>query len=478
MPLLSTIGAAAARAFGFLRSLISGYNVANSLRFNSGSSDYLDRTLSTPTNQKIWTFSTWIKRSDLGVGETFFDGYTGTGARTQLMFDSSDGIRALDQVNMNLISTQLFRDVSAWYHIVVAVDTTQATSTNRVKIYVNGSQITSFSSSTYPAQNTNLLINGANAHDLGRTGAYTNEYFGGYQSEVYFIDGQQLTPSSFGETDTDTGIWKPKAYTGSFGNNGFYLQFKNSAALGTDSSGNGNNFTVNNLTSVDQSTDTPMNNFATMNPLRQPTGNPATLTNGNLTVATNTSAGYYGGRSTISVSSGKWYFEAKLVSYDTLTGMIGIGNADNYEPEMFSGGQGAFAGYSATGWSYNVAGSVTNNNTDTAYGNSFAAGDILSVALDLNNSKLYFAKNGTYQNSGVPTSGATGTGAISITSGLTYLFAVDDSGSTRFCVWDCNFGSPPYSANSYTDGAGYGNFSYAVPAGYYSLNTKNLANFG
>jgi len=458
---------------------VSGYTVKNSLRFNSGSSDYLNKTFTTPTNQKIWTFSTWIKRSNLGTGQSFFDGYTGPSTRTQLMFDSSDGIRALDQVNMNLISTQLFRDISAWYHIVIAVDTTQATSTNRVKIYVNGSQITSFSSSTYPAQNTNLLINGANAHDLGRTGAYTNEYFDGYQSEVYFIDGQQLTPSSFGETDTLSGIWIPKAYTGSFGTNGFYLQFKNSAALGTDSSGNGNTWTVNNLTSVDQSTDTPTNNFATMNPLRQPTGNPATLTNGNLTIATQ-NTGYYGGRSTISVSSGKWYFEAKLVSQTSGNlGYIGIQNADSYTPEMFNSSSGAFAGYSSTGYSYSgFDGAKTNNNSDTAYGNSYTTNDIISVALDLDNSKLYFAKNGTWQNSGVPTSGATGTGAISITSGLTYLFAVDDANNSNSLVWDCNFGSPPYSVTGSADGAGLGNFSYAVPSGYYALCTKNLANFG
>jgi hypothetical protein len=458
-----------------------GYDVTNSLRFNSGSSDKLNRT-ETAGNRRTYTFSSWIKKTFNNSSpdyQAIYDSH-GTGVYQSFSFIDTNALQWYNNTGgYQLITTQLFRDVSAWYHIVVAVDTTQATASNRVRIYVNGSEVTSFSTSTYPAQNTDLNISNSQTMYLG---VYNNsvDYFNGYLAETYFIGGTQLTPSSFGETDTDTGIWKPKAYTGTYGTNGFYLQFKNSASLGTDSSGNGNTFTVNNLTSVDQSTDTPTNNFATMNPLRQPTSNQATFTNGNLTVSTNSNIpSYYGGRSTMGVSSGKWYFEAKLVSYSLQTGYIGIQNTDSYTPELFNSGTGAFAGYSTTGWQYFAGnGAYTNNNTDTAYGNSFASGDIISVALDCDNAKLYFAKNGTYQNSGVPTSGATGTGAISITSALTYLFAVDDSGSDRTCVWDCNFGNPPYSANSYTDGAGYGNFSYAVPSGYYSLCTRNLANFG
>jgi hypothetical protein len=179
------------------------------------------------------------------------------------------------------------------------------------------------------------------------------------------------------------------------------------------------------------------------------------------------------------MSSGKWYFESKVVSQSSATAMIGIQNTDSYTPELFNGGTGAFAGYSSTGWSYSAYdGSITNNNSGSSYGNSYTTGDIISVALDLDNNKLYFAKNGTWQNSGVPTSGATGTGAVSITSGLTYLFAVDDGGGSTYCTWDCNFGSPPYAANSFADGAGYGNFSYAVPSGYYALCTANLNTYG
>ena len=458
---------------------VSGYTVKNSLRFNSGSSDYLNRTPASAGNRQIFTISLWVKISGSTSRQVLF--WTPTSSSTFAFFDSGElRFGAGDGASWYYVPTQLFRDPSAWYHLVFAVDTTQATASNRVKLYVNGSQITSFSSTTNPTQNFSSAWNNNAIHYIGAgyDGGLTY-YYGGYMSEIYNIDGQQLTPSSFGETDTDTGIWKPKAYTGTYGTNGFYLKFANSASLGTDSSGNGNTFTVNNLTSVDQSTDTPTNNFSTMNPLRQPTGYPATLTNGNLTVSTSTSTpAYYGAKSTIGVNSGKWYFEAKLVSQTATTALVGIQNTEDYTPELFNGGTGAFAGYSSTGWSYFAGGVYVNNSTDISYGNSYTTGDIISVALDCDNSKLYFAKNGTYQNSGVPTSGATGTGAISITSALTYLFSVDDGGSNQSCVWDCNFGSPPYTGGSYTDGAGYGNFSYAVPSGYYSLNTKNLATFG
>ena len=458
-----------------------GYNITNSLRFNSGSSDYLSRTPSTGSTTKS-TFSAWVKRSGFSGGKNIF-GFTSDGSNfTFLRFeDGEDWLQYYVYPNTGVYNKKTsarYRDTSAWYHIILAIDLSNSTNEDKVKIYVNGDRITSWSTNTSSNPTSGDWVSGTSSWKpyIGSGGSLGN-YFDGYISDVYFIDGQQLTPSSFGETDTDTGIWIPKAYSGTYGTNGFYLQFKNSASLGTDSSGNGNNFTVNNLTSVDQTTDTPTNNFATMNPLRQPTGNPATLTNGNTTVTTQ-STGYYGGRSTIGVSSGKWYFEAKLVSYSSQSGMIGIQDAESYTPEMFNSSSGAFAGYSSTGWSYSTDGNKTNNNSGSAYGNTYASGDIISVALDCDNAKLYFAKNGTWQNSGVPTSGSTGTGAISITSGLTYLFAVDDAGNTNNCVWDCNFGNPQYTGGSYTDGAGRGNFSYAVPSGYFALCTANLSLYG
>jgi len=242
----------------------SGYNVANSLRFNRGSLDQLTRTLSSTTDRQKSTWSCWMKKCDF-TNEQIFFGYT---TAEFVIYTNADSFRISNSDGVVfLYSTALQRDPSAWYHFVVAIDTTQATASNRIRMYVNGTEITSFSSSGYPTQNTNLKMNVS-----GKTmaiGSDGTSAFNGYMSEHYWIDGQQLTPSSFGETDTLTGIWKPKAYTGSFGTNGFYQKYANSAALGTDSSGNGNTFTVNNLTSVDQSTDTCTNNFCTLKAVKQ-----------------------------------------------------------------------------------------------------------------------------------------------------------------------------------------------------------------
>jgi len=242
----------------------------NSLRFNSASSDYLSRTPASSGNRQKWTWSGWFKKSVIGSGayEYLFDctdAINSTG-RINNINNTTDSFQfADDLISADLRTTAVYRDSSAWYHLVVAMDTTQATASNRIKMYVNGSQITSFSTETYPSQNSNGTINLATGSYVHRIGTYngSGSFFNGYQSEVYFIDGQQLTPSSFGQTDSATGIWTPLPYTGTYGTNGFYLQFKNSASLGTDSSGNGNTWTANNLTSVDQSTDTPTNNFCT-----------------------------------------------------------------------------------------------------------------------------------------------------------------------------------------------------------------------
>jgi hypothetical protein len=224
-----------------------------------------------------------------------------------------------------LATNRLFRDNSAWYHIVISYDSTQATSTNRIKIYVNGIQETSLSQTTYPAENHNSYFNSAIRHDIsGRMPISSDYLYNGYMSEVVFIDGSQLDPTSFGEFDSDSPtIWKPKDVSGlTFGTNGFYLDFENSGSLGADVSGNGNNFTVNNLTSIDQSTDTCTNNFATFNPLDVAQSS-ATYSEGNLKWTT--TSGYFWNRATIGVSSGKWYFEAKLSAG---SGLAHIGISD------------------------------------------------------------------------------------------------------------------------------------------------------
>jgi hypothetical protein len=288
-------------------------------------------------------------------------------------------------------------------------------------------------------------------------------------SEFINVDGQALTPSSFGASNS-SGVWYPIAYQGTYGTNGFYLKFANSASLGTDSSGNTNTFTVNNLTSVDQSTDTELNNFCTLNPLF-PQNDSLAFANGNLqaTKASGSATGSY--YANFGVSAGKWYWEMKCNAVGGNDQWIGIGQMRTLTPSGYPGND-----------TYCIAagsgGEVRYNNVtvSTYTMASWTAGDIIMVALDMTNSRVYWGKNGTWQNSGNP---ATGTGAYTNSTIFdgNFIFPVgslyQSSGDVAY-----NFGSPIYSANSYTDGAGYGNFSYAVPSGYYALCTKNLNTYG
>jgi len=458
-----------------------GYNVANSLRFNSGSSDNLSRTPATATNRKTWTWSAWVKKvSNPATFTSLLEVGTGSNVYTTIAFDTSEKLVLATQDEgsggvMNVISSAVLRDTSAWYHIVIAIDTTQATASNRVKGWINGQQITSFSTADYPTQNRDTYVNNTNVHYIGRR--FGGTYFNGYMSEIYLIDGQALTPSSFGQTDPSvpsSGIWQPKAYTGSFGTNGFYLKFANSAALGTDSSGNGNTFTVNNLTSVDQSTDTPTNNFATMNALDNYYFG-ATFSEGNLKVVTNASNESYG-TPTFGLNAGKWYWEVKVTSSQNYE-FIGIVDivATSSSFTAYTNATNAISYYAQTG-GYVLAGGAAN-----PYGNSYTTNDIIGVALDITNGKLYFSKNGTFQNSGVPTSGATGTGAISISSSPTNGAWFPQVGEiyTGSSTMELNFGSPSFTiASGNADAEGFGNFEYAVPSGYFAICTKNLADYG
>ena len=315
---------------------VSGYSIKNSLRFNSGSSDYLNRTPSSATNRNTWTWSAWVKRSILSSYQVLFEAKQDANNDTGIWFLNDNTLKFFNNVagvTHYITTSQVFRDVSAWYHIVAVWDTTNATASDRIKLYVNGTQITNFSASSNASLNENSTINNTQVHTIGRVD--TVYYYDGYVSEINFIDGQALTPSSFGETDTLSGIWIPKAYTGTYGTNGFYLKFANSASLGTDSSGNGNNFTVNNLTSVDQSTDTPTNNFCTLNPLVQAgsvtSGATYTYSNGNITITAsgNKWVAPYG---SIGLTMGKWYYEMKLTTFASPTGSpvrVGWGALDD-----------------------------------------------------------------------------------------------------------------------------------------------------
>jgi hypothetical protein len=464
-----------------------GYVVDNSLRFDDGSSDSLTRTLSS-SNRKTYTISTWVKRSELGIVQNIFtSGVNGVGD-SGLRFLSGNNISFYEilspysSYDFSLETDAVFRDVSAWYHIVISVDTTQATNSNRIKIYVNNSQITSFSSVAYPSQDFQGFINHDFSHQVSGAVDITfgNRYFNGYQAEFVFIDGQQLDPTSFGEFDSDSPtIWKPIDVSGlTFGTNGFYLDFENSGSLGADVSGNGNNFTVNNLTSIDQSTDTCTNNFATLNPLvAQSTG---TFSEGNCKNASSSSTNF-GAVSTMGVSSGKWYAEFKPVSATGNKKRL-IGACGN-----ISGNGTAFDaiymyGLNTTGDSGSETVNTIVNTTETDVTSSYTGyfeNDIVGVALDMDNNKIYFSVNGTFENSSNP---VTGTGGLSLGTSPpdgVFYFAVMDVRNADVITYEANFGNPPFSISSgNSDGNGYGNFEYAVPSGYYSLNSKNLAEFG
>jgi hypothetical protein len=459
------------------------YEVANSLRFNDGSSDHLSRTPSSASNRRTWTWSSWIKFTTTSGDKGIFTASTDASNRNAINL-SNEGYFIFDyEVGgaRNVLSSQnaTFRDVSAWYHLVVAVDTTQATDTNRVKMYVNGSQISLTGVvNNYPSQNADMFVNNNVSHSIGKQD-WGSSYLDGYLAEVVLVDGQQLTPTSFGEFDEDTGIWKPIDVSGlTFGTNGFYLDFENSGSLGADVSGNGNNFTVNNLTSIDQSTDTCTNNFATANPLDVPASNQPTFSNGNLTTAIGTSH-RHGSISTFGITQGKWYHEAKL-SASSNSGQLGaIYNRKILTIDNYFAGQVSNSGISFNGNDGNVYvdGSATNVST------TFTTNDIIGVALDLDNNFCYFSKNGTFVNSGDPTSGSSGTGGFSITASSSTpdgaYFFTSAVGTPHSGTWELNFGSPAFTISSgNSDGSGYGNFEYAVPSGYYALNTKNLAEYG
>jgi hypothetical protein len=431
-----------------------------SCRFNSGSSDYLNRTPSSAGNRKTFTFSFWFKRSTITSLQRIFSSGTGVNDEFFYGFRADDTLELYDYqsaTKLHLITNRKFRDPLAWYHIVVSVDTTQGTSSNRTKLYINGVQETSFGTETYPSQNDDFIINKNQEINIGRTKTSGSQYIDGYITETVLIDGQALDPTSFGVTNSD-GVWTPIPYSGTFGTNGFNLQFEDASSLGTDSSPNGNTFTVNNLTSIDQSTDYPVVNYATWNPLfRKGTTTPA-FAEGNLQSTFDDGGANEFALTTFGASSGKWYTEVKWVSATgtgaTSTGILDMGYSGTADPNNAVTNTFAYFGSGQK----NVSG------TASSYGASYTSGDIISIALNCDDNQVTFYKNGASQ------------GVISIIAGVTYGFMTSDYNNK---VCQLNTGNPPYSISSgNADGNGYGNFEYAVPSGYYALNTANLAEFG
>jgi len=454
----------------------TGFDVANSLRFNSGSSDYINRTVGTATNNKKITFSFWIKRSKLTSRQMFvriidpsstasysyieFDGTADT-----LTYDDYDG----SSTRITRSTSQVFRDTSAWYHIVISVDTTQATGSDRAKVYVNGEQVTSFANTSDATQN--YVLTGQTSGKtfyIGAAGDVPSLYLSGYLAEFVVIDGQALDPTSFGEFDEDSGIWKPIDVSGlTFGTNGFYLDFENSGSLGADVSGNSNNFTVNNLTAIDQSTDTCTNNYATLNPLIKANSQP-TFSEGNLKIDI-TGNWNSGSWSSIGLSSGKWYWEAKAVSGNDSNVQIGVGTENiNFNATVIYNETGTLL-YETVKGRY-----LDGSYTSSVFGSSYGNGDIIGVALDLDSGTktITFTKNGTSITNGTQNLSSNFNNAVIFPMFL-------GSNSSASAGWEINFGNPPFTISSgNSDGNGYGNFEYAVPNGYYSLNSKNLAEYG
>ena len=448
-----------------------GFEVSNGIMLNNSR---LFKTPSSSGSQRKFTFSAWIKKSDFSSGVIFSSGESDGNPNFALYFDSASRLNLYSSQGMEYRTNAVFRDPSAWMNIVISVNTAISNASNRQLIWVNGVQQTSFSTSNSIAQNTDLSINTSAYRMAVGTGVDNQDYFGGYVAEVVFLDDQALGHLSFGEFDSDSGIWKPIAISGSAatpGTNGFYLNFQDSGNLGNDEFG-GTDLSVSDIVATDQSTDTCTNNFATFNPLFTPNpSNVSTFSEGNLKVVTNSTSQNSDGLSTIGVSSGKWYGEFKLIAQATGESLCGIKN--NIENPTTNGLHGT------GGFSVASNGDSFNNGSSQGAGNfsaSYTTNDIIGIALDLDNNRVYFSKNGSYTDGSGNFDESSPTGYFSLTSGQTYFMGVGDKSTSQSSTWLANYGSPSFAISSgNADGNGYGNFEYAVPSGYLSLCTKNLS---
>jgi hypothetical protein len=441
----------------------TGYNLTKSLRFRSSASAYLNRTNTTPTNANKWTWSGWVKRGALGSQNSLFGSWKTANGVVQCYFQSNDTFRfyASDSTNTTYVDYQtsaVYRDPSAWYHVVVGFDNTGVTAS--VNIYVNGTQITSFGTSSNTLATLSSVpfnASGITAY-IGQSRTTANAAFGyldGYQAEINFVDGQQLTPSSFGSTNATTGVWQPAKYTGTYGTNGFYLPFTNTTStttLGYDFSGNSNNWTTNNLsltagTTYDSMTDVPTltsataANYNVLNPIALGT---STLSNGNLTavLSTTTSTTY----STLGMDSGKWYWEVTYTTAFSNALFVGVNQFGNITTAGSSAGPAGTGGVGYYGFNGNK---YVNGGSAAAYGSTFTTGDVIGVALDVGGGTVTFYKNNTSQ------------GSITLPTKTSSWMACFDNGSgggTQTIA--VNFGQQPYV--------------YTPPTGFLALNTYNL----
>ena len=465
----------------------TGFDVANSAMFD-GTSAYMHKTPgSGPSSADLFTISVWVKRCAIGSSnrQVIFDAREDAENFDRISINSDvlewKGIRS-DSQAFNLTTSRVFRDPSAWYHLHFIWDSADGTANNRMRIYVNGVQETSFGTRANPSSGLNAII-GANGevNSVG-SGARSGDFWDGYMAEFVYLDGQELTPDgNTGEFDSDSGIWKPIKVSGlTFGTNGFYLDFEDSGNLGNDANG-GTDLTEVGFAAADQSTDTCTNNFATMNSLAIPPSNAPTFAEGNTKVSTN-NANANPVLSTIGVSQGKWYAECKRISFDS-------GSAD----DGFRIGFGATyvenvnlvpPGISNSGHYFMIGnGIVYNGSTDLGdkAGDSNISDDgVVGIALDLDNNRISWSFDGVWMTGSNAWSGSSPSSYVTIESGKTYFFLQTDGSTGRGYTAGWNFGGTSAFAISSgnTDANGYGNFETAPPSGYFALNTKNLAEYG
>ena len=460
----------------------SGYDVANSCRFD-GSSSYMQKTLGAPTSAKKATFSLWFKTSDTIAGNggrclmswgddagAIYVNETNDG-QWEINLDNSDGLYK------GTAGGQLSRDPAAWSHLCLIIDTTNDTANDRFQFFLNNVRVVfSANNNNNPDEDYDVAgLADGQVIAVGRRHSTTSLYYSGYMAEVCFIDGNNLAATNFGEVDEDSGIFKPIDVSGlTFGNNGFYLDFQASGNLGNDANG-GTDLTESGLAASDQSTDTCTNNFATWNSLIKTT---ASLVEGNLKYTTPGSNPVFGSLSTIGVTSGKWYAELNYTSGSNHKLVLGVAD------ETFQNGNttasydlGKSSTTSSIAYVVNT-GDYRVNNSNTSWGSGGGDGQIINMAIDRDNGKIYFGVNGTWGNSSDPAAGSDGIPTTALNSSAWFWGITSDTSGTGD-VGELNFGSPSYSeSGGETDGNGYGNFAHAPPSGYYVLNSKNLSEYG
>jgi len=460
---------------------VSGYEVGNSLMFNDPDTPKLTRTNSSGGNRQVFTHSFWFKRATPGNIDVLFQAGTSESTNTgfyTVTIHGGDKLFIGGAATSYRQTNRLFRDPSAWYHIVLAMDTTDGTADNRLKVYVNGLQETSLTTNNTITQNLNTPVNeNGKVHQISGNQIANDFFVAGYLAEYNHIDGQQLTPTSFGEFN-DNGVWVPIKYTGTYGTNGYFLEFKetgtsqNSSGIGADTSGNDNHFAVTNLAATDVTTDTPTNNFAIMNPLDNYYAG-ATFSEGNCKIVTGSSPSTFV-TSTLGVETGKWYWEVKIIDKAGGSDDTSIGVQGGVSP-----GATDQIGYNTAGVQLRSNGNKHTNGSNATYMASQDNDDIIMVAFDKTNNNVYFGANGQWGDGSGNTDESNPTSAIGITVSDFVFAALGDMDGSDTCTYEINFGNPSFAiSSSNADADGHGNFEFAPPSGYFALCTKNLAKYG